>query len=65
MKQQIETLNQLYELLDETYNAFKTGAVGIEILIAVSLDIVKQQKMVNKLTNEENRKKGIISEIPE
>ena len=65
MKEQIEQLKQLYDLLDEVYNRFKDGTVGIEMLIAISQDISKQQKIVNKLTNENNKRKGIISEIPE
>lgn len=65
MKQQIETLKQLYELLDETYNAFKRGAVGIEMLMAICQDIDKHQKLLNKIINERNKRNGIISEIPE
>lgn len=55
MKKEVETLKNLYEILDET----------IEMVIAVCMDIVKQQKIVNKLTNEKNKRNGIISEIPE
>ena len=65
MKKEVETLKNLYEVLDETYDCFKDGEVGIEMVIAVCMDIVKQQKIVNKLTNENNKRKGIISEIPE
>ena len=64
MKKEIETLKNLYEVLDEAYDCFKDGTVGIEMLIAICQDISKQQKIVNKLTNENNKKKGIISEIP-
>ena len=65
MKEQIEQLKQLYDLLDETYNRFKDGTVGIEMLIAISQDISEQQKIVNRSTNENNKKQGIISQIPE
>ena len=64
MKKEVETLKNLYEILDETYDCFKDGTVGIEMVIAVCMDIVKQQKIVKKLTNENNKKKGIISKIP-
>lgn len=50
MKKEVETLKNLYEILDETYDCFKDGEVGI---------------VVNKLTNEKNKRNGIISEIPE
>ena len=65
MKKEVETLKNLYEVLDEAYDCFKDGTVGIEMVIAVCMDIAKQQKIVNKLTNENNKIKGIISEIPE
>ena len=65
MKEQIEQLKQLYDLLDEAYNRFKDGTVGIEMLTAICQDISKQQKIVNRSINENNKKQGIISEIPE
>lgn len=65
MKEAIKQLEHSYKVLDETYNSFKAGTVGIEMLIAVSQYIAKQQKIVNKLTNKKNKRNGIISEIPE
>lgn len=65
MKKEVETLKNLYEVLDEAYDCFKDGTVGIEVVIAVCMDITKQQAVVAKVTNKNNKKKGIISEIPE
>ena len=65
MEKEVETLNNLYSILDEAYDCFKDGSIGIEMLIAICQDIAKQQKIVRRLTNENNKRKGIISEIPE
>ena len=65
MKKEVEILKNLYEVLDEAYECFKDGTVGIEAVIAVCMDIVKQQAVVAKATNKNNKNKGIISEIPE
>ena len=58
MKEAMEQLKHSYKVLDETYNSFKAGTVGIEMLIAISKYVAKQQKMVNKLTNQKTEKRG-------
>lgn len=59
MKKEVETLKNLYEILDETYDCFKDGEVGIEMVIAVCMDIVKQQKIVNKLRKEQKKRDNL------